>query len=260
MLIVIAMMSQVIGMVLGLLGGGGSILTVPILVYIADMPAEEAVASSLVVVGITSAGAVLSHARAGRVEWKTGFVFGGIAMIGAFVGGKLAVYFPGWLLLTLFAALMLVTAILMLRKSRKPASAPVTDTDSKTTKPTYGIFAIAAQGLAVGAVTGLVGAGGGFLVVPALVILGGLTMHQAVGTSLLVIALNSSAGVFGHLSHSTIDWEITGMVAGIAVVGSIIGTQLSSKVPANTLRTGFAWFVLAMGIFILTKELLPMLT
>lgn len=250
MIALIALLALFMGSVLGLLGGGGSILTVPILAYVAGMPAGEAIASSLVVVGVTSLVGAANHAKRGGVEWGTGIIFGAVAMVGAFVGGRLAVYLPGWLLLALFAGLMVTTSVIMLRKKAKPA-------DHVPSKA--GIPLIALEGFIVGAVTGLVGAGGGFLVVPALVILGGLPMHKAIGTSLLVIAMKSIAGVAGHLTHVDIDWGITGLVAGFAVAGSVVGARYSSRIPADTLRVVFAWFVLVMGTFILTKELLPIL-
>ncbi len=248
MIAVIALLALFMGSVLGLLGGGGSILTVPILAYVAGMPAGEAIASSLVVVGITSVVGAANHARHGRVEWKTGLIFGGVAMVGAFIGGRLAVYVPGWLLLALFAALMVTTSIIMLRKSSARTHAP----------SIASIPMIAVEGFLVGAVTGLVGAGGGFLVVPALVILGGLPMHKAIGTSLLVIAMKSTAGVAGHLTHVDIDWGLTLTVAAFAVIGSIVGTRYSSKIAPDVLRSVFAWFVLIMGTLILGKELLPL--
>lgn len=248
MFAVIAILALFMGSVLGLLGGGGSILTVPILAYVAGMPAGEAIASSLVVVGITSVVGAANHARHGRVEWKTGLIFGGVAMVGAFVGGRLAVYVPGWLLLALFAALMVTTSIIMLRKNTASTRAP----------SVASIPMIAFEGFLVGAVTGLVGAGGGFLVVPALVILGGLPMHKAIGTSLLVIAMKSTAGVAGHLTHVDIDWGLTLSVAAFAVIGSIVGTRYSSKIAPDVLRSVFAWFVLIMGTLILGKEVLPL--
>lgn len=235
------------GAVLGLLGGGGSILTVPILAYVAGMPPAEAIAASLVVVTVTSAVGATMHARAGAVQWRTGLLFGGVAMVGAYGGGRLAVFVPGWLLLALFAGLMVVTAVMMLRKK--------SEAKKESSGAQAGTLVIAAEGLVVGAVTGLVGAGGGFLVVPALVILGGLSMRHAIGTSLLVIAMKSSAGVVGHLSHVDIDWTVTGLIAAFAVVGSIVGTNLSAKVPAKILRVVFAYFVLVMGLMILSKEL-----
>ncbi len=250
MMLLILFLALFMGAVLGLLGGGGSILTVPILAYVAGMPPGEAIASSLVVVGVTSLVGAMNHARRGGVEWKTGLVFGGVAMVGAFAGGRLAEFFPGWLLLALFAGLMVTTSLVMLRKKKgssmqasSPAAMPL----------------IALEGFLVGAVTGLVGAGGGFLVVPALVLLGGLSMHKAIGTSLLVIAMKSAAGVAGHLSHVDVDWTLTASVAAFAVVGSIIGARYTAKIPADTLRVAFAWFVLVMGSFILAKELLPIL-
>ncbi len=250
MIVVISMLALLMGSVLGLLGGGGSILTVPILAYVAGMPPGEAIASSLVVVGVTSLVGAVNHARRGGVEWRTGIVFGGVAMVGAFFGGRLAAFVPGWLLLTLFATLMVTTSLVMLRKKKKPEG---------HAGESASMLLIAVEGFIVGAVTGLVGAGGGFLVVPALVILGGLSMHKAIGTSLLVIAMKSGAGVAGHLSHVDVDWTLTGLVAAFAVLGSFAGARYSSKIPAETLRVVFAWFVLVMGSFILAKELLPVL-
>ena len=250
MMLIILFLSLVMGAVLGLLGGGGSILTVPILAYVAGLPPGEAIASSLVVVGVTSLVGAINHARRGSVDWRTGIVFGGVAMVGAFAGGRLASFFPGWLLLALFAGLMVTTSVVMLRRKKNaPSSA----------SSRAGIPLIAVEGFLVGAVTGLVGAGGGFLVVPALVLLGGLSMHKAIGTSLLVIAMKSAAGVAGHLSHVDVDWTLTGAVAAFAVVGSIIGARYTARISADTLRVAFAWFVLAMGTFILAKELLPIL-
>jgi uncharacterized membrane protein YfcA len=250
MILVILFLALFMGAVLGLLGGGGSILTVPILAYVAGMPPAEAIASSLVVVGVTSLVGAMNHARHGGVDWKTGVVFGGVAMVGAFVGGRLAIFFPGWLLLALFAGLMVTTSIVMLRQKK---SSP-TQARSRAGMPL-----IAFEGFLVGAVTGLVGAGGGFLVVPALVLLGGLSMHKAIGTSLLVIAMKSAAGVAGHLSHVDVDWQLTGAVAAFAVVGSMFGARYTARISADTLRVAFAWFVLVMGTFILAKELLPIL-
>ncbi len=249
MIAIIALLSLIMGSVLGLLGGGGSILTVPILAYVAGMPAGEAIASSLVVVGLTSAVGAVNHARHGGVDWKVGLIFGSVAMLGAFLGGRLAVFFPGWLLLGLFAGLMLVTAILMLRKAKRP---------TELTANQASLYLIVLEGLAVGAVTGLVGAGGGFLVVPALVLLGGLSMHKAIGTSLLVIAMKSSAGVAGHIAHVDVNWNLTALVAAFAIAGSFAGARYSKRVPASALRIVFAWFVLIMGTFILSKELLPL--
>lgn len=251
-------LSLVIGISLGLLGGGGSILTVPILRYVLGMEAHDAIAVSLLVVGVTSAAAVVPHARKGRVRWRTGIVFGLAGMLGAFGAGRVAHFIPASVLLGLFGVMMMVTAIAMMR-GRKAASDAMAPADAvartsgvRTTE--LPIAKVLGEGLVVGAVTGLVGAGGGFLVVPALVLLGGLPMEVAVGTSLVVIAMKSLAGFAGYLGHAEIDWEIAGLVAASAVGGSVIGSALAGRISPDRLRMGFAWFVVAMAFFILGQE------
>lgn len=236
-----------VGVALGLLGGGGSILTVPLLAYVADMDAKQAIATSLLVVGVTSAVAAISHARAGRVQWRTGLIFGGAGMAGAYAGGVLAQFIPGTVLLIGFAVMMIATAIAMLRGRKN-----IVATDAPHRMP---IAKILAEGLAVGLVTGLVGAGGGFLVVPALALLGGLPMPIAVGTSLVVIAMKSFAGLGGYLSSVQIDWGVALMVTAAAVVGALIGARLTAMVDPDALRKGFGWFVLAMSSVILAQEI-----
>ncbi|MFD4020837.1 sulfite exporter TauE/SafE family protein [Streptomyces sindenensis] len=240
--------SLLIGVSLGILGGGGSILTVPILVYLAGQDTKEAIATSLFVVGVTSLAALIPHAWAHRVRWRTGLLFGAFSMAGAYAGGRLAEYIPGTVLLMAFALMMLATAYAMLRKPRKGA---------KKTRPAHRdlpLKHIAAEGLAVGAVTGLVGSGGGFLVVPALAILGGLPMGIAVGTSLLVIAMKSFAGLAGHLSGVTIDWGVAVTVTVAAVAGSLIGARLAGRISQDALRKAFGWFVVVMGVFVLAQQ------
>ncbi|MEW5625989.1 sulfite exporter TauE/SafE family protein [Streptomyces hydrogenans] len=242
--------SLLIGVSLGLLGGGGSILTVPILVYLAGQDTKEAIATSLFVVGVTSLAALVPHARAHRVRWRTGLLFGAFSMAGAYGGGRLAEYVPGTILLVAFALMMLATAFAMLRKPRDGAK--------KAARPAHRdlpLKHIAVEGLAVGAVTGLVGSGGGFLVVPALAILGGLPMGIAVGTSLLVIAMKSFAGLAGHLSGVSIDWGIALTVTVAAVAGSLIGARLAGRIPQDVLRRAFGWFVVVMGVFVLAQQL-----
>ncbi|MFB7452959.1 sulfite exporter TauE/SafE family protein [Streptomyces sp. NPDC056194] len=246
----IVAVSLLIGVSLGILGGGGSILTVPILVYLAGQDTKEAIATSLFVVGVTSLAALVPHARAHRVRWRTGLFFGAFSMAGAYGGGRLAEYIPGTVLLIAFALMMLATAFAMLRKPRDGAK--------KAARPAHRdlpLKHIAVEGLVVGAVTGLVGSGGGFLVVPALAILGGLPMSIAVGTSLLVIAMKSFAGLAGHLSGVTIDWGIALTVTVAAVVGSLIGARLAGRIPQDALRKAFGWFVVVMGVFVLAQQL-----
>lgn len=244
MTIVVLALSVLIGVSLGLLGGGGSILTVPILTYVGGMSAKVAIASSLFVVGVTSAAGAVGHARAGRVRWRTGLVFGAAGMVGAYAGGHLAALIPGRILMILFGLIMAATAVAMLRP--------------RVLEPRTGdlpVGRLLADGLVVGIVTGIVGAGGGFLVVPALVLLGRLPMPVAVGTSLVVIAMKSFAGFAGHLDHVTIDWPITLGVTAAAVIGSLVGGKLVSRIPPAALRKGFALFIIAMSALVLFKEL-----
>lgn len=247
MMIVALAFSLLIGLALGLLGGGGSILTTPILIYALGMEARSAIATSLIVVGITSSVAVIQHAREGNVEWRTGLIFGAAGMAGAYAGGFVAAWFPEEVLLGLFALMMLATAFAMFRGRKAPEV-----TGEQHVHP---VWQIVAEGIVVGIATGLVGAGGGFLVVPALVLMGGLPMHRAVGTSLLVIAMKSFAGYAGHAAHVSIDLQMAAMVSVAAVVGSFIGSAMAGHVPAESLRRGFAGFVLIMACFVLYQQI-----
>ena len=245
-------LAVLIGVSLGLLGGGGSILTVPILVYVIGVPAHEAIALSLLVVGTTSLAALIPHARAQRVQWKTGALFGATSMVGAFGAGKLAHFIPATALLLLFGGMMLITAVAMMRGKASAEDPPHVAERKLSELP---ILKIVLEGLAVGAVTGLVGAGGGFLVVPALVLLGKLPMRIAVGTSLLVIAMKSFAGFAGYISSVSVDWPLAAVVTLAAVLGSFGGGALAGRVPQALLRRGFAWFVVVMAVFILFQEI-----
>jgi uncharacterized membrane protein YfcA len=240
-------LAGLVGVSLGLLGGGGSILAVPLLVYVAGLPAKEAIATSLLVVGTTSAVAVLPHARAGRVRWRTGLIFGLAGMTGAYAGGRLAAYIPGGILLTGFALMMLATAVAMIRGRRTARPKP--------TPHELPVLHVIADGIVVGLATGLVGAGGGFLVVPALALLGGLSMPVAVGTSLVVIAMKSFAGFAGYLSTVHIHWTLAAAVTAAAVLGSLAGGKLAGRVREDLLRRAFGWFVIAMGSFVLAQQL-----
>ena len=238
-----------IGLALGLLGGGGSILTVPVLVSVLGMPPGQAIATSLLVVGVASAGGAIAHARRGRVHLRTGLAFGLAGMVGAFGGGATARFVPGGVLLALFALLMLVTGVAMLRGRRQ-------DGDAAAAAPRpVAWLRVAAIGAAVGFVTGLIGAGGGFVIVPALVLFAGLPMAEAVGTSLLVVAMSALAGFAGHLGHVDLDLALTIPFTGVVVVGSLIGTALAGRVPQAAMRRVFAWFVLAVGVFLVGGRL-----
>jgi uncharacterized membrane protein YfcA len=243
-----------VGIALGLLGGGGSILAVPLLVYVAGLGTKEAIATSLLVVGVTSAVGIVPHALARRVRWRTGLLFGAAAMAGAYAGGRLAVFVPGPVLLVAFALMMLATAVAMIRSPRGKAVAAA---------PAHGhlpIGPVLLEGSAVGLVTGLVGAGGGFLVVPALVLLGGLPMASAVGTSLVVITMKSFAALMGYLAVVEIDWMLAARIGGAAMAGTLIGARLAARCAPDTLRRAFGWFVVAMGAFVLAQQLPPLAT
>ncbi|WIV44722.1 sulfite exporter TauE/SafE family protein [Glutamicibacter nicotianae] len=241
------LLSVLIGISLGLLGGGGSILTVPILTYVAGMNPKEAIAASLFVVGATSAVSAVTHARKKRVKWRTGLVFGAAGMAGAFGGGLLGGHIPGTILMIAFALMMVATSLAMIR-GRKNHTTVAHDGELPVLK-------VILEGLVVGLVTGLVGAGGGFLVVPALALLGGLSMPVAVGTSLVVIAMKSFAGLGGYLTTVSLDWTLVGGVTAAAILGSFLGARLAGRIPEAALRKGFGFFVLAMGVFVLVQEL-----
>lgn len=251
MLAVVLGLSVLIGVSLGLFGGGGSILTVPILVYVAGLDAKQAIAGSLFVVGVTSAVGAVSYARAGRVRWRTGLLFGAAGMAGAYGGGRVGQYVPGSWLLAGFAVMMLATAVGMLRGRPAATGTAAAPGPQRLRAP---VVRVLAQGTVVGLVAGLVGAGGGFLVVPALVLLGGLPMSTAVGTSLVVIALQSAAGFAGHLHSVSIDWPLLLAVTAAAIAGGVIGGRLAGRIAPAALRRAFGWFVLAMAAVVVTGQ------
>jgi uncharacterized membrane protein YfcA len=239
------LLSLAIGLSLGFFGGGGSILTVPLLVYVFGLPPKEALASSLLVVAGASAFATLQHARVGNVRLRVALLFGAAGMAGAYLGARIAAYVAGEVLLLLFAALMGLTALAMWRGRSVPPLAS-----------TRGVSAakLVLQGLVVGSFTGLVGAGGGFLIVPALALWAGLPMPAAVGTSLLVIVLNCVAGFAGYAAHVRIDPALVAAVAACAIAGSFAGSLLTRLVSPSSLRRAFAGFVLVMAAVILVRE------
>jgi uncharacterized protein len=254
-------LAALIGLSLGLLGGGGSILTVPIFVYVLGFGAKEAIAMSLAVVGAVSLFGAAGHWRAGNVNLRVALVFGLVAMVGTYLGARLAVYFSGAAQLALFAVVMLLAALFMLREG-KPARAAGEEEAMADAAALPGgaslermpLGLIVVEGLAVGALTGLVGVGGGFLIVPALVLLGGIPMKQAVGTSLLVIAMKSASGFLGYLGQVEVPWAFMTLFTGVAIVGILGGTYLVRFVSQVALKRAFALFLLVMGGFILYQN------
>jgi uncharacterized protein len=261
-------LAALIGLSLGLLGGGGSILTVPIFVYVLGFGPKEAIAMSLAVVGAVSLFGAAGHWRAGNVNLRVALVFGGVAMGGTYLGARLAVFFSGGAQLALFAVVMLLAAFFMFRE-RTPAGrrdellaepadqaaiAEVSVIPGGAPLGRMPLGLIVLEGVAVGVLTGLVGVGGGFLIVPALVILGKIPMKQAVGTSLVVIAMKSAAGFLGYLGQVEVPWAFMSLFTGVAVVGILGGTYLVRFASQDVLKRAFAVFLVVMGAFILYQN------
>jgi uncharacterized protein len=239
-----------IGLSLGLLGSGGSILTVPVLVYLLDQPEKLAIASSLAIVGIIAAFGSLPYIRARQVNWRAVALFGAPGMAGTYLGAWLAMFVSGGFQLTLFASVMLAASVFML----KPMNC-----DQAPHAP-RAMWKITLDGLLVGVITGLVGVGGGFLVVPALVLLGGLSMRQAVATSLVIIALKSFSGFYKYLDVLTVeglelDLEVMALVSALGVAGSFAGNLLANRIPQDTLKKAFGVFLIIMAAYILYQTL-----
>lgn len=237
-------LAAVIGLSLGLLGGGGSILTVPVFVYVLGFAAKPAIAMSLPVVGVTSLLGAAFHWRLGNVRVRTALTFGLVAMIGAFGGAKISVFVTGAAQLLLLAFVMLAAAISMLRSRRDE------EAEAATARPPRLILLVSVA-LAVGVLTGLVGIGGGFLVVPALVVLARVPMRQAIGTSLLVIAMNATSGFAGYLGTVDFDWRFLAGFTLVSVVGALAGTALVARVPQMALKRAFAILLILMSGFVL---------
>jgi uncharacterized membrane protein YfcA len=238
-----------IGAALGLLGGGGSILTVPIFVYVLGFGPKEAIAMSLAVVGATSLFGALGHWRAGNVNLRVAAPFGAVAVAGTYAGARLSALFSGGAQLVLFAAVMLVAALFMLREAGG-GGAPHLAGQSR--RLPLGLVAV--EGLAVGVLTGLVGVGGGFLIVPALVLVGKVPMKEAVGTSLLVIAMKSAAGFAGYLGQVEVAWGFMGLFSAAALTGVLGGTYAGRYFSQAALKRYFAWFLILAGLFILFEN------
>jgi uncharacterized membrane protein YfcA len=251
----------IIGIVLGLIGGGGSILTVPILVYLLVINPVTATAYSLFVVGVSAAFGAIQNIKKGLVDFKTAFVFAVPAFIAVYSTRKYVVQaipdeifsFGNFILtkdiaiMVFFAIIMLLASVSMIRTRKETAQIP------EVVKFNYPLITI--EGFVVGILTGLVGAGGGFLIIPALVLLAKLPMKKAVATSLLIIAVKSLIGFIGDIENLDIDWKFLLSFTAISVVGIFIGSYLSNFINGKKLKKGFGYFVLIMGIYIIFKEL-----
>ena len=240
----------VIGALVGLLGGGGSILAVPALVYAAGQDLPQAVATSLLVVGITALGALLPRLGKGYIAWRIALLFGAAGIATAFAGAAVSRLLPPEVVLGLFAALMIGAGIRML--SEKPATGAACATDGGRVNWRRCLPRTLAGGLVVGFLTGLLGVGGGFLIIPVLVIVLGLTMDTAIGTSLLIVAVNAAAGFAAHAGAAPLDVPVTVAFTMAAVVTALTAGRLASRLDTARLRRWFAYlvFVVAAGVLV----------
>jgi uncharacterized membrane protein YfcA len=255
-------LAALVGISLGLIGSGGSILMVPILVYVFAFNPVLATSYSLFIVGATSLVGAFNNYRKGLVSIKTALLFGLTSITTVFITRKLIMpRIPNVLFsignfqvrhdlatMVLFAILMLMASFAMIKGSRKNTNSDTTTSSADTAK-------LLLFGIVVGFVTGFLGAGGGFLIIPALVLILKIPMKKAVGTSLLIIALNSLIGFTGDLNHINIDWKFLAVITAIAVTGIFIGGALAKKIESYKLKKAFGWFVLIMGVYIIIKEL-----
>ncbi len=253
-----------IGLVLGLIGGGGSILTVPVLVYILGVDVVLSTAYSLFIVGTTALVGAIQNAFKGMVDFKTGIIFAIPSFIAVFLTRKFLVpAFPEVFftienfevtknigIMIFFAIIMIATSISMIKKTKNQLI------EDKNQPITYNYPLIALEGMVVGVLTGIVGAGGGFLIIPALVLLAKLPMKKAVATSLLIIAAKSLFGFMGDVGNLTINWNFLIIFTSISVIGIFIGSYFSKFIQGSKLKVAFGWFVLVMGVYIILKEVL----
>ncbi len=253
--------SILIGVTLGLIGGGGSILTVPVLVYLFSVDAVLATGYSLFIVGLTSAVGSVKYFQMGLVNVRTAIIFGIPSIIAVFMTRAYIVpalpdevMITSSLILSKGDMMLLLFSIVMIGASFSMIRGKSNDEVIEKGEQKFNYPLILLEGAVVGVLTGLVGAGGGFLIIPALVVLSKLPMKQAVATSLVIIAAKSLIGFLGEGGDTPIDWTFLGVISAFAIVGIFIGMALSKKIDGNKLKPAFGWFVLIMGIFIIVKE------
>lgn len=232
-----------VGASLGLLGGGGSILTVPALVYLVGQTPQVAVITSLAIVGTNSALGAFFHRSQGTLNWRVALIFGGTGMVVSYLAAGLSKQFSPNVLMVAFALLMLIVGMVLVRQKH----AQVNTQQMNELK----LWKVLGGGMSVGLLTGILGVGGGFLIVPALVMLVGLPMHHAVGTSLVVIAMNSLAGFLGHLSGIVLDLPLITVFIAAGLLGTFAGARLGKRLDASLLRKTFALFVVGLAVFLL---------
>jgi len=241
--VLLLFLAMLVGLTLGTLGGGGAILTMPLLLYVAHLEQRSAIVGSLFLVGVTSAVSLVVHRKAAR--FGAGVPFALASMAGSYAGGRVSAHVPPAILLYGFCAVMIAASLAMMRKrsdgaAARPANPPL----------------LALLGAGVGLLSGLIGAGGGFLIVPALSLVGGLPMREAIATSLFVLVLQTTTGLLGHVTHTSVPWRVALPVTAAAVVGSLVGARVGGKAAPETLKRTFAWLILTVALFMLAKSLL----
>jgi len=247
------------GLLLGIFGSGGSIITMPALLYLLDVEPKSAIAMSLGIVAVTATITALQHWKRGNVNLKVTAIFGLFGVAGTYAGALLGVITPVVIQLGLFAVVMYAAAWKMLKPRpqhhRSVGAAAVIECESgDCEEPHYGHIAL--HGIGVGILTGVVGVGGGFLIVPALVLLSGLSMKRAVGTSLSIVALKSFAGFAGYAGSVPVDYGLMAVFTAIAIAGSVVGSQLSHRLHGDHLKKGFGGFLMLVASYILIKSVL----
>ena len=247
-------LALVVGIVLGLLGGGGSIMALPIFLYVFGVDAKPAIAMSLAVVGMSAFVGFLTHWKQGTVQLRVALPFGACAMVSAFATARLTHFVSAGVQLALFAAFAFSVAFFMLRDSMKPdqgdgGAAPNEAPEIHFT-PLLALLA-----LGVGVLTALIGAGGGFVIVPALVLLAGVPIKPAVGSSLLIITMNAMSGFVGYIGQVPIDWPLVTWFTAVAAVGAIVGTRLNRRLPQRRIKQGFAVLIIVLGGYLVVRKL-----
>ena len=249
MIYLLTVLGACIGVAAGILGAGPSILTILLLTHIGGLDLGPAIATALVVVAQMSLVSVIPYARSRSVVWRAAVGFGTASMLGAFLGGRVSGLLPARALLVIFLGAMIVASFGMLGRRRTLVldGAP---------KPTEQLAVLAVGGLLVGCVTGLVGLGGGFAVVPLLVVFAGTPVRDAIGTSIFIIAMNTVAGLLGHLPHPPVDWRIAGTLGVAESLGGLCGARIAPRISAEILRRAFAVIMLAGALVMLVHTLL----
>lgn len=261
MLILVVLAGATTGIVLGLFGSGGSIIAMPALLYLLHVEPKSAIAMSLGIVAVTATISGWDNWRRGNVDVKVAAMFGLFGVIGTYAGARLGVYTPVTMQLIIFALVMYAAAWKMLQKKRQPAAQLAVATGQQASVTESEIIQahmgrIAAHGVGVGVLTGLVGVGGGFLIVPALVLLSGIPMRLAIGTSLVIVAAKSYAGFLGYIGAVPVDWTIMGAFTLVTVAGSFAGTRLAHRFSHESLKQSFAVFLLMVATYILLKSVI----